>query len=355
MGVMLGKLASFFKQLVFRLILLIMIIFIIAYYFYFYKPSDIGLITGKIRDFNLCEVSGLVVSEKNADTLWVHNDSGHSSSIYAISKRGNIRDEFDLQNTELEDIEDIALYKDELGESYIIVADLGSNTKMRSQYRPRLIIFKEPDLLSELSKDDEDNGHVIKSFHSYVIQFPQIPNVEWTEQENIFKNIVERIESDSPNIEAFVVDSMKDELIFLTKTYKGQTDVLSIAFSSLKENEPNILRYIGTIDIRKFTEGYHVDYRHSVLSPINLPYAVTGADLSKDQKSILVRTYGNVWKWNRGYSQKPFSDIIVNTKPEYIISSFEPLGESIGFDIDDKGFYTISEGFFSKIYYNELP
>lgn len=355
MGVMLGKLASFFRQLVFRLVLLILIMFIVAYYFYFYKPSDIGLITGKIRDLNLCEVSGLVVSEKNADTLWVHNDSGHSSSIYAISKRGNIRDEFDLQNTQLEDIEDIALFKDEFGESYIVVADLGSNTKMRSQHTPRLIIFKEPDLLSELSKDDNDNAHEIKTFNSYEILFPEIPDLPWTENENIFRNIVDRIESETPNIEAFLVDSIKDEMIFLTKTYKGQTNVLSISLSSLKANEPNTLLYNGTIDIRKFTEGYHVDYRHSVFSPINFPYAVTGADLSKDQKSILVRTYGNVWKWNRGYSQKPFSEILVSTKPEYIISSFEPLGESIGFDIDDKGFYTISEGFFSKIYYNELP
>lgn len=358
MKVRLLKVADFFKQLIFRLFLLMVILTAIAYYFYFYKPSDTGLITGKIRAFNLSEISGLVVSEKNADTLWVHNDSGHASIIYAISKRGNIREKFELKDTDLKDIEDIAIYKDVQGESYLILSDLGSNTQKSATSTPKLIFFKEPDLLVDLCDlTSENNGQTyqISQFETYNIEFPQIPEVNYTNQTGFFNTIINNIESDTPNIEALVVDTTQNEILFFSKTYKGLMAIFSISLDHLKSDTLNKLSYEGSINIKQFAEGYHIDFRHLILSPINFPYAVTGADLSKDQKTLLIRTYGNVWKWNRGYAQKSFSEIIKITKPEYVMSPFEPLGESIGIDLDSKGFYTISEGLFSKIYYNELP
>ncbi|GAU79014.1 hypothetical protein [Fusibacter sp. 3D3] len=358
MKITLLKVADFFKQLIFRLFLLMLIMTAIAYYFYFYKPSDTGLITGKIRDISLCEISGLVVSEKNADTLWVHNDSGHAGFIYAISKRGNIREKFELKNTDLNDIEDIAIYKDAQGESYLMLSDLGSNTKKSANSTPKLFVFKEPDLLVDLCHlASENNGQTyqISEFKSYTVTFPQIPDVNYTDQTGVFNYIINEIESAVPNVEALVVDAPQNEILFFSKTYKGLMHVLSFPLDALKSDDTNLIRYEGAINIKQYAEGYHIDYRHLILSPINLPYAVTGADLSKDQTTLLIRTYGNVWKWHRGDGHQSFSEIIKSTKPEYMMSSFEPLGESIGIDLDSRGFYTISEGLFSKIYYNEMP
>ncbi len=358
MKVGLLKVADFFKQLIFRLFLLMVIITAIAYYFYFYKPSDTGLITGKIRAINLNEISGLVVSEKNADTLWVHNDSGHSSIIYALSKRGNIRERFELKDANLKDIEDISIYKDTYGESYLIISDLGSNTQNRANSTPKLIVFKEPNLLTDLctlTSENNDQTYLISQYTTYNVEFPQIPNVIYTEQSGVFNTIINTINSDSPDIEALIVDTEQNEVLFFSKGYKGLMDIFSIALDALKSDQTNKLHYDGTVNIKQYAEGYHIDYRHLILSPINFPYAVTGADLSKDQKTLLVRTYGNVWKWNRGDVKKSFSEIIKTQKPEYVKSAFEPLGEAIGIDLDNKGFYTISEGLFSKIYYNKLP
>ncbi|MBF4691870.1 hypothetical protein [Fusibacter ferrireducens] len=358
MKVLLLQVADFFKQLIFRLFLLMIILTAIAYYFYFYKPSDTGVITGKIRDFRLNEISGLVVSEKNADTLWVHNDSGHDNIIYAISKRGNIREKFEINGIDLRDIEDISIYKDDQGESYLILSDLGSNTKMRTNSTPKLVFFKEPDLLVDLCELPSENSgqtYQISQFEIYELEFPDVPEIQYTDQNAFINNIINNIENATPDIEAIIVDTKQKELLFFSKTYKGITGIFSIPLDNLKSDGINKLSYEGSINIKQFTEGYHIDFRHLLLSPINFPYAVTAADLSRDQDTLLIRTYGNTWEWHRGYAQKSFSQIIQTTKPEYVMSAFEPLGESIGIDLDSKGFYTISEGLFSKIYYNELP
>lgn len=350
------KISCFIKQLVFRTLLLMIVLASVGYYFYFYKASDTGVITGKIRDIRLGEVSGVAVSEVNADTLWVHNDSGHKPMLYAISGRGNIRERFILKDVTLIDIEDIAMFKDQDGNSMIMLTDLGSNSRLRNESPTRIVIFKEPDLLKDLDtlaslKDGQI--YEISDYKTYEIAYPDYPISEINEV-GIFANLIEHMESDNPNIEAVAVDSLAKEVLFFTKTYKGKTDVLSYPLDELTQDTANMVMYKGTIDIKSLTTGYHVDYRHLIFSPVNFPYAVTGADVSKDQKTLLIRTYGNVWKWDRGYSDKPFSDFVLVSKPQYIMSAFEPLGESVGVDSDNLGYYTISEGFFSKIYYNRL-
>ena len=47
-----------------------------------------GVKKGTINDRYINEASGLVYSRKSSKVLWVHNDSGGTNWIYAISEQG---------------------------------------------------------------------------------------------------------------------------------------------------------------------------------------------------------------------------------------------------------------------------
>ena len=46
------------------------------------------LFAQKLQDGRLNEVSGLVVSSKSDELIWVHNDSGDDGRIFLINKKG---------------------------------------------------------------------------------------------------------------------------------------------------------------------------------------------------------------------------------------------------------------------------
>ena len=58
------------------------------------KEQEIKFIPGRkvgtIQSDFIQEASGIVASRKNDSVLWVHNDSGNSAKVYAISHEGRL-------------------------------------------------------------------------------------------------------------------------------------------------------------------------------------------------------------------------------------------------------------------------
>ena len=97
----------------------------------------------RVEDPLIREVSGMVLSRKNSGVLWVHNDSGDSARVYALTLDGRLIATFILVGVDAIDWEDIAIGPGpEPGLDYIYVADIGDNGFSREEIE--IYRFPEP-------------------------------------------------------------------------------------------------------------------------------------------------------------------------------------------------------------------
>jgi hypothetical protein len=80
---------------------------------------------------------------------------------------------------------------------------------------------------------------------------------------------------------------------------------------------------------------------------------ITAADISKDGKQVLVKSYEKIYYWKRDGTEPIWETL--QRKAEEPNYQQEKQGEAIGFTADGKGYYTVSEGVFSPIYYYRVP
>ncbi|MEK7765743.1 MAG: hypothetical protein AAB368_05850, partial [bacterium] len=93
---------------------------------------DTHAVLGYLADPRLKEVSGLVLSRKNRDVFWVHNDSGDTARLFALRPSGRVLAEVNLRGISATDWEDVALGPGPLrGRDYLYVADFGNNCECR--------------------------------------------------------------------------------------------------------------------------------------------------------------------------------------------------------------------------------
>src|SRR5215208_5297797 len=73
------------------------------------EVADDVLLIGKMQHTRLTESSGIVVSRRNPEIFWTHNDGGGKRQVlYAMKRTGEPLAEFRVTGAVLEDWEDIA-------------------------------------------------------------------------------------------------------------------------------------------------------------------------------------------------------------------------------------------------------
>ena len=97
---------------------------------------------GTVESSLLTEISGVAASRKNADVLWVHNDSGDSARIYAMSIQGKHLGVYNLVGASATDWEDIAVGPGPVeGQDYVYAGDVGDNTRQRPSVTVDFIVI----------------------------------------------------------------------------------------------------------------------------------------------------------------------------------------------------------------------
>ena len=92
-----------------------------------------GVVTGQVASRAIIEASGMVASRKNPGVLWVHNDSGDSARVFALSYHGDLLASYNLTGASAVDWEDMALGPGpDPGKEYLYLADIGDNRRKRS-------------------------------------------------------------------------------------------------------------------------------------------------------------------------------------------------------------------------------
>jgi len=93
------------------------------------KPVIVDRIsrTGKLRNRQLNEVSGLAASRNSPGVLYAINDSGDSATLYALSEKGKHIGQWAVRarNRDWEDLDSVQLNN----QNYILIGDTGDNLK----------------------------------------------------------------------------------------------------------------------------------------------------------------------------------------------------------------------------------
>ncbi|MES2426112.1 MAG: hypothetical protein V4560_04035 [Bacteroidota bacterium] len=291
------------------LVPVIFLLFLGAYARHKYINGQI-ILTGHLQDKEMNEISGISASGINADTYYVHNDSGDSSRFFAMTPDGKLIATINYKGEAGEqlgvnDCEDIAVGPGpEPKKSYVYMGDIGDNYSIRNH----ITIYRIKEQAAWLK-----GGNLQADAPHFYLKYPDGPK----------------------DAETLMVDPLQRELYIVTKRH--DTVGVYTAPLAFKANDTVTL----TFRTKLFFKGFK-------------PFKwVTAGDISKDGRQILVKTYEKVYYWKRKQTEPAWK--AMQQKPEELNYQQEKQGEAIGFTPNGKGFYTTSEGIYAPIYYYKTP
>lgn len=241
----------------------------------------------ELTDKKLQEVSGLASSFANPGHLWVHNDSGNPAAVYLVNEKLEIQLECQLHQIKNRDWEDMAVGPGpEPGKRYLYVADIGdNNAKHNLKYIYR---FEEP------------------------VASPRNKKVTITR----FDTIVFRLEDGKKDTEAIMVHPETKDIYLVSKREKP-VYVYQLT-SPFSKKDTLVAKRLLSIPLTQ----------------------IVSAGFSHDGQEIVMKNYDDIYYWQVGKQSVRES---LADPPVTLCYSEEPQGESIAFDRDGAGFYTLSE------------
>ncbi|MBC8263208.1 MAG: metallophosphoesterase, partial [Anaerolineales bacterium] len=264
-----------------------------------------GAQLGTVESSLLTEISGVAASRKNADVLWVHNDSGDSARIYAMSIQGKHLGVYNLVGASATDWEDIAVGPGPVeGQDYVYAGDVGDNTRQR----PSVTVYRVAEPSVSTSQDPVTVD--LNSVDALPMQYPG-PSVY--------------------DCEALLVDPVSGDLFLVTKDRAGEG--VAHVFRNPAPHTPGVMVTLQLVD------------------SIPLPSQVTGGDVSPSGDGVLLRLYFQGYYWSRATGTnlwEAFSGAACAAP-----LAVEPQGEAIAFAADNLGYFTISEGTNQPVYFYE--
>lgn len=259
-----------------------------------------GVQVGTVGDGEISEASGLAATRTRPGALWVHNDSGHKSRVFALNLDGSTLGTWDLEGVRAKDPEDIAVGPGpEPGVHFVYLADIGDNLERRAFiviYR-----FAEPDTT-------KGGGTVASS---------GISALEFTYPDG------------AHDAEALMSDPLSGDLYIITKKVTGKSAVYRAPFPHSAGKRTRLEKTAS------------IAFEGSGASDL----AITGADISRTGNEILIRTYNKAAIRLRTPGESIAAALGKQAYPVPVPGPpAEPQGESIAYSDDGAAYYTLGEG-----------
>ena len=273
----------------------LLIFFIISILF----PERIDL--GPIKYNKIDEASGIASSKNNPHIVWTHNDSGDLPKIYGVGLDGGHLGMLRLSGVLARDWEDMCLGPGpEDSVDYIYIGDIGDNfSKFKKK---RIHRFKEP----IIAMDDKDSPFdiKIKELDTIVFKYPD----------------------GNRDAEALMVDPLTKDILILSK----RESAVSLYRLAYPQSTSSV---ITAEKVGNFTISPELPYRRSD--------QITSADISRDGKRILIKTYYDVVLINN--TQNDLVSSILSSEQIKLNYIRRSGGEAVCWRWDHLGYYTIPE------------
>lgn len=236
----------------------------------------------------LWECSGLAAHSQIDSLVWAHNDGGHAPVLYLINAfTGHTTAQFLLRGASNVDWEDISV---DTENHALYVADLGDNRQRRSN----LCVYRvsEPSRVSGADTIDAER---------FIVVLPDGPR----------------------DIEAVFFQSSTQRLYALTKR-QGQAALYEAKLEGV-------------------TAGDTLFFEERARIPL---MGIVAADLSRDEKSLVLKTYKRLLVWNFSSAFNP--DQFLRSRPFSLPYRKEKQGEAVAWiydrGLEPAGYVTLGEG-----------
>ncbi len=260
----------------------------------------------------LREVSGVVASRNNPGVLWVHNDSGDAARVFALDTKGRHLATFTLAGHRFVDCEDIALGPGPLrGVDYLYVGDIGDNHHTRRG----LIVYRFAEPIVRTSESGVSKA--VAAVDRIKLAYPDGPH----------------------DAESLLCDPLSGDLYIITKDDAGnrvyRAAAAEVEQSALQQSQV-ALRYCGSMNWPMLASKL---------------LGAVAADVSADGTQILVKSYNGIFWYHRKPGDDLAKSLVDGRRAHSLPCARERQGEAIGFDANDQGYFTLSEGHKQPLYY----
>ncbi len=243
-----------------------------------------------VEDGEISEASGIALSRRQNDALWLHNDSGDSARLFLVGFDGKTRAIVTLNVERPIDWEDMCSFEAD-GEKWLLIGDTGDNGRIRSKTERacELLLIKEPEI-----KPGNKSPVLVKA------------------------DVVSRIEFQFPegpeDCESLAVDTQSNEILLLTKSVPQKCQLFRLPLST-------------TTGRRKLTA--------EPIASLAVPFA-TSMDVSADNQSLVIVNMfsgalirrGKDESWNSA-CQKPITVLTLPAQPQCEAVCFESTDDSV--------------------------
>lgn len=247
----------------------------------------------------LAESSGVSICSFVKNSIWTHNDSGHSSELFLLRTDGKLLAKVKLNNARNVDWEAMSRFKID-NKSYLIVGDVGDNRARRKACQ--IYLIQEPDLAKQLAaKPDKPIETSVKA-----------TRIDFTYPDG------------ARNCEAIAVDVLANQIWLIEKIYVNKRG----------STPPGI--YVLPLRLQPVEKSL-VAKRIGSFPPSN----VTGMDFSPDGRRLIIRNYLNAHLYSR--VDETWEAVIKKTIPNVVVLPIQRQGEAVCFTEDSQALILTSE------------
>lgn len=257
-------------------------------------------IVGTIKSHEITESSGLTASPCYKNVFWTHNDSGDGAYIFALDEKGEKLGTWKVSGAKNRDWEDIAAYKNEKGECFLLVADTGNNVRVRNKFD----IYKvgEPKVSFADKRSSKKNPRITESAERIKFSYADMRH----------------------DAETLMINPKSGDIYILTKRLNGASGVYKIS-ADYDKTKTTELKKIADFAVPAVPNGF-----------------LTGGDISPDGRRAIVTDYFNAYEIILPDAEKNF-DQIWKQKPAIVELGARAQGEAVCYSSNGTAVFATSE------------
>lgn len=258
-------------------------------------------VLGRISSDEINESSGLAASRCNEGVLWTHNDSGDQPFIYALNLKGEKIGTWRVTGAKNSDWEDLATYKNENGECFLYIGDIGNNERVKAQ----LTIYRvaEPKISANADHSSRKNPPSTETAQAIKVLYPDSRH----------------------NAETLMVHPKTGDVYILTKEMTGASGVYKLP-ANYNPDKTNRLEKIADFRVPAIPDGF-----------------LTGGEIAPDGNRVVISDYFAGYEILLPAKTADF-DEIWKEKPLKIELGERKQGEAVSYSADGKSIFATSEG-----------
>ena len=260
------------------------------------KPQTVG----KLESQEITESSGIVASKCQADVFWTHNDSGDGAFVLALNRKGRHLGTWRVSGAKNIDWEDIAAFKNEHGEYFLFIGEIGNNALARDEFT--IYRVREPKVSGANKTSNRKNP--LETETAEAIRF-SYPDARY-------------------DAETLFVHPQTADVYVLTKRLDGAAGVYKLAMN-YSLNKTNRLEKIAELSVPAIPNGL-----------------ITGGDISPDASRVVICDYFGGYELVLPKRAKNFDEI---WKQELSVVDLgeRAQGEAVCYSADGNSIFATSE------------